>query len=140
MNDQTQPLAAKTEALKQAYAALNRNDIDGFIKDFDPEILRVEPRDDPAAGTFRGIDAVKEHVTQGRSTWAEGTCEPERFVAAGDKVVVVTHVYVRLKDRTDWVEGRTGDVFTFRNGKVIEFRTFWKPEEAFAWVETEDRR
>ena len=49
--------------------------------------------------------------------------QPERFVAAGDKVVVVAHVNVRLKDRTDWLEGRTGDVFTFRNGKVIEFRT-----------------
>lgn len=76
------------------------------------------------AGEYHGIEAVMEHVIAGRSTWAEGACEPERFVTAGDKVVVCCHVRVRLNDQTEWLEGRTADVFTFRNGKVIEFRTF----------------
>ncbi|MFM9905202.1 MAG: nuclear transport factor 2 family protein [Pyrinomonadaceae bacterium] len=80
------------------------------------------------------MEAVKAHVAQGRSTWAEGACEPERFVTARDKVVVSCHVRVRLKDQTDWLEGRTADVFTFRDGKVIEFRTFAEENDALEFV------
>ncbi len=124
----------ETETLKEAYAALNRGDIEGFVKDFDPGIERVEFEGTPMAGTFIGIDEVREHVVKGRSTWAEGSCEPERFVISGDKVVVLTHVRVRLKDQTEWLEGNTADVFTFRNDKITEFRTFSDEYEAFEYA------
>jgi ketosteroid isomerase-like protein len=127
-------METEIEAIKSAYAALNRGDIDGFVKDFGPQIVRIEFEGSPTGGTYRGLAAVKAHVAQGRSTWAEGACEPERFIAAGDKVVVCCHVRVRLKDQTDWLEGRTADVFTFRNGKVIEFRTFADEHEALEWA------
>ena len=127
------------ETLKQVYAALNRNDADAFVRDFDPRIVRIEFEGSPMAGAFQGIDAVKTHVAQGRSTWAEGTCEPEQFTVVGDKIVVSTHVHVRLKDQTDWLEGRTGDVFTFRDGKVIEFRTFADACQALEWAGVGDQ-
>ena len=139
MDDPTQTLAAETEAISEAYAALNRNDIEGFVKDFDPQIERIEFEGLPTAGTYGGLEAVKEHVANGRSTWAEGSCEPEQFIVAGDKVVVLTHVRVRLKGHTDWLEGRTGDVFTFRNGKVIQFRTFADAQQALEWAGAEVR-
>ncbi len=125
---------ALTETVKAAYAALNRGDIDGFVNDFDPQIIRVEFEGSPMAGAFDGIEAVRTHVNEGRSTWAEGACEPERFIASGDKVVVICHVRVRLKDHTDWLDGRTGDVFTFRDGKVIEFRTFADEQKALQFA------
>lgn len=127
-------MKTEIEVIKSAYAALNCGDIDGFVKDFDPEIERVEFERSPMAGAYSGIDDVKAHVAQGRSTWAEGACEPERFVVSGDKVVVSCHVRVRLNDQTDWLEGRTADVYTFRNGKVIEFRTFADEEEALEYA------
>jgi len=134
MDDSAKARAAETEAIKEAYAALNRNDIEGFVKNFDRQIERIEFEGLPTAGTYRGLEAVKEHVANGRSTWAEGGCEPQRFIVAGDKVVVLTHVRVRLKGHTDWLEGRTGDVFTFRNGKVIQFRTFADAQQALEWA------
>ena len=139
MDDSAKARAAETEAIKEAYAALNRNDIEGFVKNFDRQIERIEFEGLPTAGTYRGLEAVKEHVANGRSTWAEGGCEPERFIVAGDKVVVLTHVRVRLKGHTDWLEGRTGDVFTFRNGKVIQFRTFADAQQALEWAGAEVR-
>ena len=134
MNDSTQTLTAETEAVKDAYAALNRNDIDGFAKILDPQVERVEPDDFLSAGTYRGIEAVKEHIAQGRSTWAEGACEPERFVTAGDKVIVMLHVQVRLKDHSDWIDAHIADVFTFRDGKATQFRTFGDEEQALKWA------
>lgn len=140
MSDVDQSLAAETEALKRAYAALNRNDIDGFVKDFDPQIERIEFEGSPMAGEFHGIEEVRAHVARGRSTWAEGACEPERFVVSGDKIIAFCQVRVRLEDETEWLEGRTGDVFTFRNGKVTEFRTFADETDALEYAGADGSR
>ncbi len=129
---------ALTETVKEAYAALNRGDIDGFVKDFDPRIVRIEFEGSPTAGFYRGLAAVKAHVAQGRSTWAEGSCEPTSFFTVGDKILVSLHIRVRLKAHTDWLEGRTADVFTFRNGKAIQFRTFADEHQALEWAGVED--
>lgn len=127
-------VTAETEALREAYDALNRNDISGFVAAFDPQIERIEPEGFPTAGTYHGLEAVKVHVAQGRSTWAEGSCEPERFIVAGDKVVVFLHVRVRLKDHTEWVDGRFADVYTWLGGKAIQFRTFADERQALEWA------
>ncbi len=135
MDRPTASLVAETEAIRQAYAALNRNDVTGFVASFDSEIERVELLDVPQGVTYRGLEVVKAHVAKGRGSWAEGTCEPERFIVAGDRVIVFVRVHVRLKRETEWREGRTVDVFTFRNGKAIEFRTFGDEAQALEWVE-----
>jgi len=127
------PLGAETESLKRAYAALNRNDIPGFVAILDPDIERIEPPGFPMSGTYRGIEAVTAHFTKARATWAEGACEPTRFITSGDKVVVLVHVRVRLMHETEWREGRVGDVFTFRNGKAIQFISFADEREALEW-------
>ena len=109
------------EVLKQFFAAINRNDMPGITQYFDPQIVRIEPAGFPTAGTYRGIAEVQEHVTQGRGTWAEGTCEPEKFLTHGDKVVVYLHVRVRLKDSTDWIDGplRMVSCFTLARSPTI---------------------
>jgi len=134
MDAPTPSLAAETEALREAYAALNRNDIPAFAAVFDPQIERIEPADFPQGGTYHGLEAVKAHVSKGRGTWAEGNCEPERFIVAGDWIVVLVHVRVRLKHETTWREGRIADVYTFRNGKAIQFRTFADERQALDWA------
>ncbi|CAN5340711.1 hypothetical protein BH09SUM1_BH09SUM1_16300 [soil metagenome] len=134
MADLKPSLAAENQALKEAYDALNRNDIPAFLQIFDPEIERIEFAGLPGGGTYRGLEAVKEHVERGRGSWAEGICEPERFVVAGDRIIVFIHVRVRLKVETEWRDGRVGDVYTFRNGKAIQFRTFADVRQALEWA------
>lgn len=131
-------MSTKTEALKQFFAAINRNDMQAITQDFDPEIVRIEPEGFPAAGTYRGIADVQAHVTKGHGTWAEGTCEPENFLEHGDKVVVYLHAWVRLKDSTEWVGGRFADGFVFRNGKIIEYLSFGERAEARKWAGIKD--
>jgi ketosteroid isomerase-like protein len=131
-------MSTKTEALKQFFAAINRDDMLAITKDFDPEIVRIEPVGFPTAGTYRGIAEVQEHVGKGRGTWAEGTCEPERFLENGDKVVVYLHAWVRLKGSTEWVGGRFADGFVFRNAKIIQYLSFGERAEALKWAGIED--
>lgn len=134
MDKLTPSLTAETEALKEAYAALNRNDIPAFVKVLDPQIERIEPPGFPQSGTYRGLASVTAHISAARETWAEGSCEPERFIAAGDKVIVLAHVRVRLKAESEWRDGQVADVFTFRNGKAVHWRTFVDRRQALAWA------
>lgn len=126
--------AAEIEVLRAAYAALNRGDIPSFVKDFDEEIEWLEFVETPGGGTYQGRAAVEAHATGARATWAEGRCEPERFIVAGDKVVVFVHVRVRLKHETEWREGRIADVYTFRGGKATQARLFLDRRQALEWA------
>ncbi|HQY23293.1 MAG TPA: nuclear transport factor 2 family protein [Thermoflexales bacterium] len=120
--------------MRQFFAAINRNDMQAITKDFDPQIVRVDPEGFPTAGTYRGIAAVQEDVAKGRGTWAEGSCEPEKVLVNGDKVVVYLHVRVRLKDSTDWIDGRIADGFAFRDGKITEYLSFGQRPDALKWA------
>lgn len=134
-------MSTEIKALEQFFAAINRNDMQALTKDFDPQIVRIEPEgfgDRPTTGMYRGIAEVQEHVSKGRGTWAEGTCQPEKFLVNGDKVVAYVHVWVRLKDSTDWIDGRFADGFVFRNGKITQYLSFGERAEALRWAGIED--
>jgi uncharacterized protein len=134
MVNATQPLAAETEALREAYAAFNRNDIPATVKALDPQIEWTEPAEFPGGGTYRGPAEVEAYLSQSRKAWAEVSSEPERFIVAGDKIIVFVHVRVRPKDGTEWHEMRIADVFTFRNGKAIQMRAFADRRQALEWA------
>ena len=132
-------MSTETEALEQFFAAINRNDMEAITKDFDSQIVRIEPEGFPTAGTYRGIAEVQEHVTKGRGSWAEGTCDPEKFLVNGDKVVVYLHARVRIKGSTDWVGGRFADGFVFRKGKITQYLSFGERADAIKWAGIEDQ-
>ena len=127
------------EVVKQFFAAINRNDMQGITKHFDPQIVRIEPVGFPTSGTYRGIAEVQAHITKGRGTWAEGACAPEKFLTHVDKVVVYLHVWVRLKDSTDWVSGRFADGFVFRDGKITQYFSFGERLDALKWAGIEEQ-
>ncbi len=117
------------DIVKDFYSAINRNDVPAALISFDSEVVRIE-----FENSYRGLPEVKEHFTKANGTWAEGSCEPEKILTQGNKVIAFVHVRVRLKDKTDWIDGRTADVFTFRDGKVIEMRLFLDSKEALEWA------
>ena len=132
MNEPAPPPGSATDALRETYAALNRNDIEAAVRILDPEIAWIEPA---AYGqTCHGLPAVKAHLAQARGRWAEGSCEPERFVVAGDKVVVFLRIRVRLQVETEWRLGHHAAVYTFRDGLATEMRIFDDERQALEWV------
>ncbi|WPU64532.1 nuclear transport factor 2 family protein [Peredibacter starrii] len=120
--------------IKALYEAINQNDIVEAMKLFDTQIERVELIDLSSVGVFRGLTEMEAHLRKGRETWAEGSCTPERFTEINNKVVVFTHVRVRLKNHADWLEGQTTDVFALSKGKITEFRTYIDRDEALKWA------
>lgn len=122
------------QALRKAYAAFNRNDIPATVEAFAPEIEWTEPAEFAGGGTYRGHDEVKAYLTQSRAAWAEGSSEPERFLVAGEKIVVFVHARVRPKGSSMWRETSLADVFTFRNGKAVHMRAFADRRQALEWA------
>jgi len=134
MDKTTPSLAAETEALREAYAAFNRDDIPATVKALDPQIEWTEPAEFPGGGTYHGHAGVQAYLSQSRASWDEGSSEPERFIVAGDKIIVFVHVRVRLKNSGEWHERRLADVYTFRNGKAIRMRAFADRRQALEWA------
>jgi ketosteroid isomerase-like protein len=131
-------MSTEIEILKQFFAAINRNDMQAITKDFDAEIVRVEPGGFPTAGTYHGIADVQAHIAQGRGTWAEGACEPEKFLVNGDEVVAYVHVRVRLHGASEWIDARFADGFVFRHGRISQYITFAERAQALAWAGIKD--
>ena len=132
--------SAQTEqlimALRGAYAAFNRGDIDAAVEPLDAQIEWTEPAEFPGGGTYYGREGAKQYLAQSRAAWAEVISEPEKFIPAGNRIVVFVHARVRPKDSHDWQEVRLADVYTFRNGKAIQMRAFDDRQEALRWVGT----
>jgi ketosteroid isomerase-like protein len=125
-------------ALRRAYDAFNRGDIDATVESLHPDIEWTEPAEFPGGGAYHGHAGVKSYLAQSRANWAEGRSEPERFIAAGDKIVVFVHARVRPRDCTTWSEIRLADVFTFRQGKAVSMRAFADRAQALQWVGIEE--
>ncbi len=134
MSDATTIGAAEIEAVKTFYAALNAGDIPGAVAPFHADIERVEPVGYPQSGTYRGRAAIREHFAKARAMWAEGACTPERFVVFGSFLIAIVSVRVRLKNEGEWRVGSVGDVFAFRDGQAVFFRTFDGEAQARAWI------
>lgn len=117
------------ETVKKIYEALNRGDLSTYLSFFDEKIDRFES----FGGRFQGLEGLKQNFS-GRETWAEGSCNPEQITVVENKILVFVHVKVRLKNKTDWIEGQVTDVFTFEGQKVIEFYSFDKRDEALKWA------
>jgi uncharacterized protein len=121
-------------ALRSAYAAFNRGDIEAALEPFDSEIEWIEPAEFPGGGAYHGRDGVRQYLTQSRAAWAEVSSEPERFITAGDRIVVFVHARVRAEGSREWSEVRLADVYTISRGKAIGMRAFAERQQALHWV------
>ena len=125
-------------ALQGAYAAFNRGDMEAAVQPLDVEIEWTEPAEFPGGGTYHGREAAKRYLTQSRAAWAEVNSEPERFITAGNRIVVFVHARVRAKGSNEWQDVRLADVYTFHDRKAIQMRAFADRREALRLVRVDD--
>jgi ketosteroid isomerase-like protein len=125
-------------ALRKAYAAFNRGDIDAAVSSLDPQIDWIEPAEFPGGGHYHGVDGARQYLAQSRAGADEVISEPERFLISGDRIVVFVHARVRPRGSDQWQDIKLADVYTFRNSKAIQMRAFADRRDALRWVGLED--
>jgi ketosteroid isomerase-like protein len=121
-------------ALRDAYTAFNRGDMDAAVASLDENIEWIEPKEFPGGGAYQGRESAKRYLAQSRAAWDEVSSQPEQFILAGNRIVVLVHARVRAKGSNEWQDVRLADVYTFRDGKAIQMRAFADRDEALRWA------
>jgi uncharacterized protein len=137
LNHDEETKAAVAE-LRASYAAFNRGDIDAAVRFLDPHIEWVEPTEFPGGGTYHGVEGVKRYLRQSRASAAEVISTPERFIPAGERIVVFVHARVLPKNSDTWQDVRLADVYTIQGGRAAKMRAFANRDDALRWVGIDD--
>ncbi len=120
--------------LRVAYAAFNRGDFDAAVASLDPKIEWSEPTEFPGGGTYHGRAEVKRYLMQSRAGWAEGSSQPERFITAGNRIVVFVYAHFRSRDSNQWQQVRLADVYSVRKGRIVQMKAFADRQQALSWA------
>jgi uncharacterized protein len=107
------------ETLKAAYDAFNRGDWDSALSVFAPDAEWHEP-DLPDAAVYRGHARIRKYWQSLESTVPGFRSRPERFVEAGDRVLVSAVVSGTGNQSGVDVAAQVGMIWTFRDGKVVQ--------------------
>ena len=83
------PMSAKDlDAIRCAYADLNRRDVKAWLYAFDPNAEMYDLAGGLEGPPRRGHDALREWVADSGRDGKNGRDEPQEFIVAGDSVVV----------------------------------------------------
>jgi uncharacterized protein len=77
------------DVVRSSYEAFGRGDFGAVMETIHPEIEWTDPETLPWGGTHRGHEAFGAHMQDFAGHFDEVAIEPERFLDAGDTVVVL---------------------------------------------------
>ena len=115
---------------REVIEAFNRDGPEGVMPYLHEEVELYDP-DLPGGGVFRGREGVRHFYAQLLEAFEEVVSRDEGMYPAGDRVVGFIHSYGRGRDGIE-LEIRDAHTMTFREGKVIYWRTYLDRKEALA--------
>jgi ketosteroid isomerase-like protein len=125
------------EALRRVYEQMAQGNFWAALKIFDPEIAwewSSSMSGLTGIGTYHGIEGVEAATRDQFEVWDWFWQEGEEFIEAGDDVVVLTRQHGRLKGSDREVESKAANVWTFREGSAVRFRSYDSRAEALEAV------
>jgi ketosteroid isomerase-like protein len=121
----------KPEVALRSYQAFNRGELDDALAVFDPEIVwHTYLVPGPGGGTYHGHEGVRELWADARNIFGDFRNEPERLIAAADRLVVLVRICGWGKESGIAVEAKIAHIHTFRNGKVVRVDSYENREDA----------
>jgi len=122
------------EIVRRAMDAFNRHDLDGAMRDTDPEVevdwsrsIGVE------AGIYRGREAARGFWRTWFDMFERVVVSPDEFIECDEHVVVPNTAHLWGRDGVK-VEAHSVSVVTLRNGRILEWRLYQKRAEALEAV------
>ena len=98
----------------------------------DPEIEVDLSRRQLNPAVYEGYEGLRRSAREIREVWEDWRIEPERFVDAGDRVLVVERYGGRGRESGLRLEDRAAAIWTLRNGRVVRVEIGIPIDEAFA--------
>jgi len=113
------------ELVRDAYAAYNREGINGILRYLDPEVEWRNPADSPIAGVFIGHRGVLEWQRLADQAFARMLFEPERIEQLADgRTLAVSRFRFRARASDMDAEVAFVHLITWRGGTATTVRMF----------------
>jgi ketosteroid isomerase-like protein len=126
------------EIITRMYRAWNSGDMDALADAFDAEVeVRPALSTFLASSVYRGHDGVAAWYAETYEPWAEMHAEPQRFIEAGERTVVVVGLHARVPGGEVELEGEIAHVVTIRDAKIVKLDGYDAPEAALSAVGVE---
>jgi ketosteroid isomerase-like protein len=128
---------ANLDAMRRVYEAMARGDFWAAREVFDPDISwewSASWSGMTGVDVYQGIEGVEKATRDWFEPWDWFWQEAEEFIEVGEDVLVLTRVRGRPKGSDREIESKAGELWTFRDGKVIRHRSFDSPSEALEAV------
>lgn len=123
------------ELLRNAYEALNRDDLETVLAALDPEFVLEQPVLLPGAPSYHGHDGFTEAWRKFSSSWKDLRYEPGAFMVSGDNVLVDVKLRGCAMGSGVNTEVTVFHVWTMRDDKAVRWRSFIDRDEALAEVD-----
>jgi uncharacterized protein len=118
-------MSTPEQIIQDHYAASARADLDGMLAPLAPDVEWTEMVGFPYAGTYRGVDEVRENVfLRLGSEWTDYTATPDQLLASGDHVVAFGTYTGTFTATGKSMSARFVHHWTFRDGQVVRFEQF----------------
>jgi ketosteroid isomerase-like protein len=98
----------------------------------DPEVQLDLSRRVLNPAVFEGYEGLRRSAAEVREVWANWWVEAERFVDAGDRVLVVERYGGRGRESGLEIDERAAAIWTLRGGRVLRLEVGIPVDEAYA--------
>lgn len=97
----------------------------------DPEVVYEDDNlPDHAGEPYRGHEGVARAAERWGEPFEQLTVELEQIVGSGDRLVSIHRIRAKFMHTGIEQEGPVAYLWTFRDGKIIHFRSYVNPDEA----------
>ena len=121
------------EIVKAAIDAINRGDLEGVLKDADPDFeFDFSRAVGPVQGVFK-LDQTRGLLEEFFGMWEAVRWEIDELREVGDHVAASITAYTRGRDGIE-ITARPSFVWTFRDGSVVRACTYPEWQEALEAV------
>jgi ketosteroid isomerase-like protein len=120
------------EVVRGGFEGFNRGDVEAVVEMCDPAVEWFPPAELPSVSAYHGHQGVREATGDMLDVFGALQAEPERFIDAEDRVIVLFCWRGHGKGSGLSLDlfGEQAGVFTMRNGKAI--RVEWYIDRAEA--------
>jgi ketosteroid isomerase-like protein len=113
------------EIVRQVYERVNQRRWDGMAELLDPNVAQYGTVGGLDEGTVvRGLSEIRQMYEREAEAWDRQRIEPERFIDAGDRVVVLQREYQRGRSSGLELVVETAAVVDLRNSRVVRIQGY----------------
>lgn len=136
-----QATTSNVQMMKDAYAAMERGDLDTALKDFSPDIVwyLAEGHASAVNNPHVGIEVVRRDMIESlKDDWAELNIQIDEWLDAGHKVIGFGRYKGSYIPTGKQIDAQMAHVWTIENGKIVHFQQYLDTKQIHEATTTTD--